>query len=316
MAGSQVSFRGLREGKYTLQARLSEKYNPSAPIAAFAFEIAAPWYRTTPAILGFGLLIAIALLGVMRWASYVERKRNRVLEQVVHERTHQLQETMEKLAEETRNAATLAERDRLANEIHDSVQQGLTGAILQLDTTLKSPAVSGDLRPRLNVVRNMVSYARQEVQHAVWDMESPLLEGSELASALQNLTTFVDSGGTKIEVSVSGTPIPLGRTINHNLLRIAQEATTNAIRHAKSQLVTMQLAFGTDAVSLSISDDGVGFVPDAVLQDKVGHLGLRGIRNRVRKLSGKLIVESAPNRGTSIRIIVPILVNENAAHNR
>ena len=127
---------------------------------------------------------------------------------------------------------------------------------------------------------------------------------------------LVDSGGTKIEVSVSGTPIPLGRTINHNLLRIAQEATTNAIRHAKSQLVRMQLAFATDTVSLSISDDGVGFVPDAVLQDKVGHLGLRGIRNRVRKLSGKLIVESAPNRGTSIRIIVPIPVNENAAHNR
>jgi signal transduction histidine kinase len=220
---------------------------------------------------------------------------------------------MARLGEETRNAATLAERDRLANEIHDSVQQGLTGAILQLDTTLKSPAVNGDIRPRLNVVRNMVSYARQEVQHAVWDMESPLLEGSELASALKNLTTFVDSGGTKIDVSVSGEPIPLGRTINHNLLRISQEATTNAIRHAKSQHVTMQLAYASDTVSLTISDDGVGFVPDAVLQDKVGHLGLRGIRNRVKKLRGRLTVESAPNQGTSIRIIVPIPNDENAA---
>ena len=313
IAGSQVSFRGLREGKYNLQARLAEKYNPAAPVATFPFEIAAPWYRTLPAYLGFGLIGAVALLGVMRWASYVERKRNRVLEQVVQERTHQLQETMAKLGEETRNAATLAERDRLANEIHDSVQQGLTGAILQLDTTLKSPAVSNELRPRLNVVRNMVSYARQEVQHAVWDMESPLLEGSELASALRNLTTFVDSGETKIEVSVAGAPIPLGRTINHNLLRVAQEATTNAIRHAQAQRVTIHLVFEPDTVALTISDDGIGFVPDAVLLDKVGHLGLRGIRNRVRKLRGQLKVESAPNQGTSIRIVVPKPHDENPA---
>jgi signal transduction histidine kinase len=313
MAGSQVSFRGLHEGKYNLQARLAEKFNPSAPVANFPFEIAAPWYRTVPAYLCLGLISVLGLVGVMRWSSYVERKRNRVLEKVVHERTHQLQETMAKLGEETRNAATLAERDRLANEIHDSVQQGLTGAILQLDTTLKSPAVSSELRPRLNVVRNMVSYARQEVQHAVWDMESPLLEGSELASALRNLTTFVDSGDTKIEVSVSGEPIPLGRTMNHNLLRIAQEATTNAIRHARAQGVMIHLAFEMETVALTISDDGIGFVPDAVLQDRVGHLGLRGIRNRVRKLRGQLVVESAPSQGTSIRILVPKSNDESSA---
>jgi signal transduction histidine kinase len=141
-------------------------------------------------------------------------------------------------------------------------------------------------------------------------MESPLLEGSELASALRNLTTFVDSGGTKIEVSVSGEPIPLGRTINHNLLRIAQEATTNAIRHANASQITMLLAYAPDTVSLTISDDGVGFVPTAVLQDKVGHLGLRGIRNRVKKLRGKLTVDSTPNQGTSIRIVVPTPADE------
>jgi signal transduction histidine kinase len=141
-------------------------------------------------------------------------------------------------------------------------------------------------------------------------MESPLLEGSELASALRNLTTFVDSGGTKIEVSVEGEPIALGRTINHNLLRIAQEATTNAIRHANASQITMRLAYAPDAVSLTISDNGIGFVPRAVLQDKVGHLGLRGIKNRVKKLHGKLTVDSAPSQGTSIRILVPTPTEE------
>jgi signal transduction histidine kinase len=312
MAGSQVIFRGLREGKYNLEVRSAGKPSSSGNAATFAFEVLPPWYRTRQAYILFGLLVALLLFGVVRWSSYVERRRNRALEQVVHERTHQLEETMAALGEETRNAATLAERDRLANEIHDSVQQGLTGAILQLDTTLKLPVVSGDIRSRLSVVRNMVSYARQEVQHAVWDLESPLLEGTELAEALHNLTTFIDSGGIKIDVSVTGTPKRLGRTINHNLLRIAQEATTNAIRHAQAHRIEIKLAYSSDAVSMVIADDGNGFVPNAVLQDKIGHLGLRGIRNRVKKIQGQLHIESAPQHGTSLRIVVPVPTQENS----
>lgn len=305
MAGSQVSFRGLDEGRYTLRVRLSGARHAGMAVAIVPFEILPPWYRTWPAYALFAGLIVGALFGVVRWSSYIERRRNRALERLVQERTRQLEDTMARLNEETRNAATLAERDRLASEIHDSVQQGLTGAILQLDTTLKLSAVGGDLRSRLNVVRNMVSYARQEVQHAVWDMESPLLEGSDLAEALRNLTSFVDSGAVHIEVTVSGEPIPLGRAINHNLLRIAQETTTNALRHAQARNVTMHLDYQTDAVSLTVSDDGIGFAPPAVLEGRAGHLGLRGIRNRVKKLGGSLTIESAPSHGTSIRIVVP-----------
>ncbi len=305
MAGSQVSFRGLAEGNYTLRVRLAEKHKIAGAVAAVRFQILPPWYRTWPAHLVFALAFLAVLFGVTRWSSYIERRRNRELEQIVQERTRQLEDTMAKLSEETRNAATLAERDRLANEIHDSVQQGLTGAILQLDTTLKLPAVGGDVRSRLNVVRNMVSYARQEVQHSVWDMESPLLEGNELADALRNLTAFVDSESVKIDVLVSGHPFPLGRTINHNLLRIAQEATTNALRHAKAGKVTIHVDYKPESIALTISDDGIGFAPPTVLESKTGHLGLRGIRNRVKKLRGELAIESAPSQGTSVRIVVP-----------
>lgn len=314
MAGSQVSLRGLREGRYDLLVRLSGKHLPAGGETVLPFEILPPWYRTWPAYASFGLLGSLLLLGMVRWANYLERKRSRSLEQIVRERTHQLEETMARLGEETRTTATLAERDRLANEIHDSVQQGLTGAILQLDTTLKLPVVGGDVRSRLNVVRNMVSYARQEVQHAVWDMESPLLEGTELGDALRNLTTFVESGEIKIDVTVSGKPVPLDRTVNHNLLRIAQEATTNAIRHARPQHIAIQLDYEAETVALTISDDGIGFVPDDVMQDRAGHLGLRGIRNRVKKLRGRLSIESAPARGTSIRIVVPRPVYDDSPH--
>lgn len=303
---SLLSIRRLREGMYRLQVRIAGAQGEPADPSTYEFEILPPWHRTWPAYALLGAATVLALVGVMRWSSYLERRRNRELEQVVRKRTHELETTMAKLGEETRKAATLAERDRLANEIHDSVQQGLTGAILQLDTTLKQVAIGGDVRSRLNVVRNMVSYARQEVQHAVWDMESPLLEGAELGAALQNLTTFVNADGVGIEVSVDGTAVPLGRMANHNLLRIAQEATTNAFRHARANRISVRLAYGADSVSLAVADDGVGFQPTEVLQDRAGHLGLRGIRARVKRLGGKLAIDSVPGQGTTIRVAVPL----------
>jgi signal transduction histidine kinase len=306
LAGSELGFRELPEGHYRLQIRRIERHIRSGPVASLAFEVLPPWHRTWPAYILFGLMGLMLLAAIIRWSSYLERKRSRMLEQVVRDRTSQLEATMTQLGEETRNAATLAERDRLANEIHDSVQQGLTGAILQLDTTLKRPAIPADIGARLKVVRNMISYARQEVQHAVWDMESPLLEGTDLGKALRNLTTFAEAGGVPVEVIVSGQPPPLERPVSHNMLRIAQEATTNAFRHAKAQKVTIRLAYDADTASLEISDDGQGFNPEAVFHERIGHLGLRGIRARGKRLGGRVSIRSGPGQGTSIRVQVPV----------
>jgi signal transduction histidine kinase len=236
------------------------------------------------------------------------RRRNLALEKIVQERTEQLKATMQKLNDETRNAATLAERDRLAGEIHDSLQQGLSGLMLQLDATLKLTAVTGDLRARLNVARNMVSFTRQEVQHAVWDMESPLLQDTELGEALRKITALIGSGTAKIEVTVSGAPVPLPSAIQHHLLRIAQEAITNAVRHASPSLISVRLEYQSRAVVLTIVDDGVGFQPDDVLANGIGHFGLRGLRGRVNKIDGQLRIESAAGHGATIEIVVPLTV--------
>jgi signal transduction histidine kinase len=303
--GSTVAFRDLHEGAYDLQVRRVATRTSSPAASILAFEIRPPWFRSWPAYFGFGSAAVFLLLGFVRWSNYLERRRNRLLEQVVHERTCQLEDAMTRLGEESRNTATLAERNRLASEIHDSVQQGLTGAMLQLDTTLKLPAIGPDLRSRLNVVRNMVSYARQEVEHAVWDMESPLLDGSELGDALRNLVAFVNSDGVNVHVSVSGPEEPLGRETSHNLLRIAQEATTNAFRHAQARRITIRLKYERDAATLEIVDDGTGFILDEVLQARTGHLGLRGIQTRVKKLQGRISIDSVVGGGTSIRVTVP-----------
>ena len=279
---------------------------PGTPLN-FDFEILPPWHRTWPAYFAYSSLGLLLIVGLTRWSSHLARRRSRILEQVVHERTIELESTMKRLNEETRVTATLAERDRLAGEIHDSVQQGLSGAILQLDTTLRLPAANGDLRARLNVVRNMISYARQEVQHAVWDMHSPLLEGNDLGDALGKLATFTALSDLVPTVTINGSPTrQLPRATTQHLLRIAQEATTNAVRHAGAHQIGIELTYENDAVVLTVSDDGIGFCSDDVL-NKLGHFGLRGIRGRVRKLQGELEIESSPGVGTSISVRVPLI---------
>jgi signal transduction histidine kinase len=303
--GSLLRFPGLHEGRYRLQVRIAGDPGPPGPPFMFPFEVLPPWHRTWPAYLLYAALVVLAGLGAMRWSSYLARRRNRALEQIVHERTAELESAMAKLNDETRVSATLAERDRLAGEIHDSVQQGLSGAILQLDTTLKLPVVTGDVRARLNVVRNMVSYARQEVQHAVWDMDSPLLEDNDLGAALRKLATFVNSDRLVPSVVVSGPPLPLPRATTHHLLRMAQEATMNAMRHARAHVIEIRLEYRPDAVGLAITDDGIGFHPEDVLT-QAGHFGLRGIRTRARKLHGVVNIISSPGQGTAIRVLVPL----------
>jgi signal transduction histidine kinase len=311
-AGSTLSISELREGRHLLEIRSVEGDSAPRPAVAFPFVISPPWYRTAWAYSLYGAGSISILLGAVHSVGYLARRRNRVLEEQVKARTAELEVAMERLNEETRNAATLAERDRLAGEIHDSMQQGLSGAIIQLDTTLKMGAVTEHVRSRLNVVRNMISYARHEVQHAVWDMESPLLEGTELGDALRKISALVNVAGVNIETSVTGVPIEMPQTAKHHLLRMAQEATTNAVRHAHASRIDIELRYEPAAVSLTIVDDGIGFVQDEVRSKTFGHFGLRGLRARAEKISGTLTIESAPGTGTLVRIMMPIQARLNA----
>jgi len=304
--GSLLSFPDLREGNYRLDVRIANGEAAARQPVSFPFEVLPPWYRTSPAYLLYICTVILALFGLVRWSVRRAHHRNLALEVVVRERTDQLKATMEKLNEETRNAATLAERDRLAGEIHDSLQQGLSGLMLQLDATLKLPAINHEVRSRLNVARSMVSFTRHEVQHAIWDQESPLLEGTELDEALRKLAALIGFGTARVDLSVSGSPLPLPSALQHHLLRIAQEAITNAVRHAGPTTIAVHLAYRPDAVVLSVTDDGIGFEPGPVLEKNVGHFGLRGLRSRAAKIGGELRIESSPGCGTKIEVVAPL----------
>jgi signal transduction histidine kinase len=116
---------------------------------------------------------------------------------------------------------------------------------------------------------------------------------------------LINVGTGTIETRVEGVPVDLPRATKHNLLRLAQEATTNAVRHAEASHITIELQYTPEAIVLTVVDDGIGFVVDETRFKTFGHFGLRGLRARAEKIQGILTIESAPGAGTVVRIVVP-----------
>lgn len=300
-----LRFPKLRDGDYRLEVRTVAPARTELLPFALDFVIKPPVYRTPLAYVAYMIALLLLIAGIARWTNYRSLRRNEALERTVDERTHELHVTMERLNEETRNAATMVERSRLAGEIHDSLQQGLSGSILQLDTTITTASISPEVRSRLNIVRGMLSYTREEIQHSVLNLESPLLQNSNLGGALRKLAGFINSGSIRMNVNIPSQPISLASGVQHNLLRIAQEAITNAVKHANANRIEVTLRLEPHAVQLTIADDGAGF--DLALRANMeGHFGLRGMRTRARSMKAELLIESSPGIGTTINVSVPL----------
>jgi signal transduction histidine kinase len=302
--GLLLRFPKLRDGRYRLEVRPAVHSATEPPAFQLDFVVKPPGYRTPLAYAAYALVLLLLIAGLTRWTNHRSLQRNAALEHLVQERTQQLHVTMEKLNEETRNTATLAERSRLAGEIHDSLQQGLSGSILQLDTTMTTAMIPPEVRSRLDIVRKMLSYTREEIQHSVWNLESPLLQNSNLGDALRMLASFIDSGTIRVNVAAPAQPILLEPAVQHHLLRIAQEAITNAVKHANASRVDVTLHAHPDSVLLTIADDGAGFDP-AVRSTVEGHFGIRGIHTRARSIGAELHVRSSPGHSTIIQVSLP-----------
>lgn len=254
-----------------------------------------PWWnwRYTAASCGFAAAI---LIGAVIWIRTLRRR--------VEQRTLELRETMSKLQRETQISATLAERDRLAGEIHDSIEQGLSAIMLQMDAAAHSVGKPETVKHYLMMARNMANFSRTEVQHAVWDMQSPLLENSDLPTALRRMAADISAGDSpRVTVTIDGAAQTLPSPVEHHLLRIAQEAMTNAVKHGSPRHVRLALRYGLGEVTLTASDDGRGFVPEAI-PDEGGHFGLHGMRNRAQKLGARLNLTSKLGEGTRIEVVV------------
>ncbi len=255
-----------------------------------------PWWTMNHALMLAGALLLVLLVAF----GWIQALRYRV-----QQRTLQLQSTMTRLRKETQLSATLTERNRLAGEIHDSVEQGLNGLILHLDTIAKLADQPSKVREYLSLARNMVAFSRAEVKHAVWDLQSPILESADLGTALTRIAKQISPDNKpRVTVQIQGEARPLSKSVEHHLLRIGQEAITNAVKHAKANHIAVTVTYTNDKMRLSVRDDGCGFLPDAVLGHRVGHFGLRSLRVRGRRMNGQLerLQQARPrNSGPSYR---------------
>ena len=306
-ANSVFTLPNLKEGSYRLEATLVDlRGGPVGQPFHFGFHVKPPWFRSWYSYVAYATLGGLAISSAFMWSSRRARRKQMWLESLVAKRTNELRITMEKLNSETRNAATLEERNRLAGEIHDSVQQGLTGLMLQLDTMLRHGKFSEVAKSQLQTAINMVSFSRDEVKNAVWDMESPLLETGDLGEALRRTAGLVDAGGRVVDIAVRGAPRRITPSEQHQLLRIAQEAVTNAVRHSAAQKISVSLDYETDRIVLRIVDNGCGFALETALTESSGHFGLRGLRNRASKINAEFSLVSAPGQGTTVQVTLPL----------
>ncbi|WP_245627703.1 sensor histidine kinase [Actinomadura oligospora] len=209
---------------------------------------------------------------------------------------------------QAREAGVADERRRLAAEIHDTLAQGLTGIVTQLQAAADSadPATTRDHVQRASALaRHSLGEARRSVQ----DLGPAQLEQDPLPTALEKVVKgWSDETGVQGEFVVTGTAEPLHDEIEAALLRIVQEALTNVARHADARRTGVTLSYMDDEVSLDVRDDGGGFDPRTPpARDHTGGFGLSGMRARAERVAGTLIVESAPGFGTALSAQVPLV---------
>jgi signal transduction histidine kinase len=239
-----------------------------------------------------------------------------LLEQRVKERTAQLkyEKTARKEAE-VHFKATLAERTRLAQELHDTLEQSLTGIGLQLDTATRLFERRADGANRhLELARNLMTQSQVELRRSIWDLRSRELEEFDLPSALRlSARQILEGTRVALEVETTGEIRALYEVVEENLLRIAQEAVTNVIKHAGASVVKISLDFGPRAVTLRVKDNGRGFRPDSCPGSGEGHFGLLGMSERAKRLNGHLRVTSTPGGGTCLEVEIPVRAAEETA---
>ncbi len=206
-----------------------------------------------------------------------------------------------------RYEGVLAERARIAGELHDTLAQNLAGLALQIESTDQTLAEDTTAaRHHVQRARDLVRESLEASRRSVWNLRAEK-DGNGLAEALTRLgEPFAGVDGSHVAVTVAGREQPLPAEVESHLLRIGQEAVTNAIRHGKAEHVQIQLKFEDERVLLLVEDNGMGFSLEDLPRQSAGHFGLLGMRERVRQLRGSLSVDSRPGAGTRVRVEVPL----------
>lgn len=280
----------LRPGRYVFRVRAwNEDGVPSPGESVWPFRVLPAWYQTWW-FMGLGLLgVATAGSGA---AVLVQRERGR----------------RDATRTQLRFDAMLAERTRIARELHDTLLQGFTGITLQLEALRQRTGQEGT--PASDSLARILAVADTtllEAREMVWDMRAPELRASELPAVLeQACRAALDESTTRLRFRVIGLPRRVAPGVETTALRVGREAVANVAKHADATEVDFELAYEPLGIRLTIHDDGRGILPSELeTATQTGHWGIAGMRERARIAGGSLLITGPPSGGTRVVLSLP-----------
>ncbi len=247
-----------------------------------------PWLTRRSTQRGL-VLVGIGVITALLWIIWNARKRL-------------LLEAASRVAAQHQFAAVMNERSRIARELHDTLAQGLTAISLQLESAKdKLHRAPEGAMTHLETCRSLVRASLTEARASIQHMRSHLLEKMELPQALQHIGEQICHGtSVAFRFHLQGKTRRLAGETENALLRIGQEALTNAAKHAEASEVNLELSYTEDAVKLCVKDNGKGFLVDAVPPS--GHFGLQGMRERAQLVQAEYSLHSHSPGGTCITV--------------
>jgi signal transduction histidine kinase len=253
----------------------------STATKAWSFSIAPAFYQTQWFRVSSGLALAAAIGGLVWVWTFQVRKRF---------------------------AVVLDERARIAREIHDTALQGMASVAMKLESVVKKiDALPSGARDDIRRLRRQIEQQIDETRRSVLNLRSSTVEPRTLPVTLREFAEHLGSDlRCQVELTVSGQPEPCGGDIDHELLRIAQEAVRNSVQHGKARHVRIDVGYQHNSISLCVADDGCGFNPEGRGKDAISdhQWGLKGMRERAKRIGGRFSLVSAPGTGTRIETVV------------
>jgi len=238
------------------------------------------------------------------------------LEQKVNKRTSELETARWALAEKARQLQRLLSESyriqedtqaRIARDMHDGVTQTIIGALYETQAARQALSDDPDRAvENLTRAQNLLAEVDGEIRRVIYDLHPPVLDMMGLVVAMKRyVSTFEITFNIDCQVHVEGTPRRLAKEIEIDIYRIIQAALHNVTSHAKASLAEMSFSFGSASFNVIVADNGEGFDPKIALETPGDHLGLLGMKERAEGMGAKLIVNSSPNTGTQIELILP-----------
>lgn len=279
--GSQrvAHYTNLSPGHYTFHVGTSAATGRwSEQEATFAFDLNPQFYQTW----WFRSLCGLAAIAFL-WNLY----RSRV--NWLHART-----------------AVLEERQRMAGEIHDNLAQGLSGIVFQAEAALLRMGGSpSEMRTHVTSARDLARSSLKEARSSVWNLSPTGLDKTSLLESLTRVAQQIAGGrADNVKINASGTPWAMQPQAENHVVRITQEAVSNALEHGNAHAITINLAYTANALEVEVMDDGIGFVPHASEQPGRG-FGMKNMRHRSMQLGARIKIASEVGRGTQVLLHVP-----------